>query len=50
MALAAKEAAGERSAVLMAMARSWMTLANQMARLEATTIARKARRRSTRPG
>lgn len=36
MALAAKARLEERSAVLMAMARSWMTLANQMDRLEAT--------------
>ena len=44
-----KRPAGSAASVLMAMARSWMTLANQMARLEATTIAKKARRRSTRP-
>ena len=50
MALAAKEAAGERGSVLMAMARSWMTLANQMDRLEAMTIAKKASRRSGRSG
>jgi hypothetical protein len=36
MTLAAKAPVEERSAVLMAMARSWITLANQMDRLEAT--------------
>jgi hypothetical protein len=36
LSLAAKSRGEERSAVLMAMARSWMTLANQMDRLEAT--------------
>jgi hypothetical protein len=34
MALAAKARIEERGAVLTAMARSWMTLANQMDRLE----------------
>ena len=48
MALAAQEDAGERSAVLTAMARSWMTLANQMDRLEATNILKKYRKRSRR--
>ena len=50
MALAAKARketrTEERSAVLMAMARSWVTLANQMDRLEATT----AKARPGRPG
>lgn len=36
VALAAREPMAERSAVLMAMARSWVTLANQMDRLECT--------------
>jgi hypothetical protein len=36
MTLAANARTEERSAVLMAMARSWITLANQMDRLEAT--------------
>ena len=36
MALAARATIEERSAVLMAMARSWMTLANQMDRLAGT--------------
>lgn len=48
MALAANESAEERSAVLMAMARSWMTLANQMDRLEATNILKKYSKRSGR--
>ena len=48
MALAAQEDAGERSAVLTAMARSWIMLANQMDRLEATNILKKDRKRSRR--
>ena len=36
MALAARATMEERSTVLMAMARSWMTLANQMDRLAGT--------------
>ena len=36
MALAARAHMEERSTVLMAMARSWMTLANQMDRLAGT--------------
>ena len=38
MALAAKASVEERSNILRAMARSWMTLANRMDRLEATKI------------
>ena len=48
MALAANESIEERSAILMAMARSWMTLANQMDRLEATNILKKYSKRSGR--
>lgn len=50
MALAAKARketrTEERSAVLMAMARSWVTLANQMDRLEATS----AKAKPAKPG
>jgi hypothetical protein len=47
LALATKARGEERSAVLKAMARSWMMLANQMDRLEATQ-AKIPRRRSGR--
>lgn len=49
MALAAKGRNEERSAILMAMARNWMTLANQMDRLEAgrarTAVVKRSRPR-----
>lgn len=48
MALAAKARIEERSAVLTAMARSWMTLANQMDRLEGTRAHANAVKRSGR--
>ena len=48
MARAANESIEERSAVLMAMARSWMTLANQMDRLEAMNILKRPSKRSGR--
>ena len=48
MALAAKSGIAERSTVLMAMARSWATLANQMDRLEGTRVKALADRRKPR--
>jgi hypothetical protein len=43
MALANKVSDEERSAILRAMARSWMTLATQMDRLEASQVLEKNR-------
>ena len=48
MALAAKTRLEERSSVLLAMARSWMTLANQMDRLDGTRARVPAGKRSAR--
>ena len=49
MALAAKDRTGERSTVLMAMARTWMTLANQIDRLEGTRAKAHPAKRRERP-
>ena len=46
MTLANKTFTDERSEILRAMARSWVTLATQMDRLEAASVMQKSRTRS----
>lgn len=50
MAQAAEDRIQERSLILKAMARCWMTLANQIDRLEGTRAKARPARRSSRAG